>query len=101
VDWKSNFLGSRREDYGQTALIQTMNQDFYILQYHLYTLALHQYLQMRVPGYRYDSDFGGVIYIFIRGVDPDQGSDFGICKDRPTPDIIRALGRALIPNFST
>ena len=101
VDWKSNFLGSRREDYGQTALIQTMNEDFYILQYHLYTLALHQYLQMRVPGYRYDSDFGGVIYIFIRGVDPDQGSDFGICKDRPTPDIIKALGNALIPNFST
>lgn len=100
VDWKSNFLGSRREDYGQTALIQTMNEDFYILQYHLYTLALHQYLQMRVPGYRYDSDFGGVIYIFIRGVDSDQGSDFGIYKDLPTPDIIRALGSTLIPNFS-
>ena len=100
VDWKSNFLGSRLEDYDQAALFRTMNEDFYILQYHLYTLALHQYLQIRVPGYRYERDFGGVIYIFIRGVDPDQGSDFGIYKDLPTPEIIRALGSTLIPNFS-
>ncbi len=100
VDWKSNFLGLRREDYNQAALVQTMNEDFYILQYHLYTLAMNQYLQMRVPGYRYERDFGGVIYIFIRGVEPDQGSDFGIYKDLPTPDIIRALGSTLISNFS-
>jgi exodeoxyribonuclease V beta subunit len=99
IDWKSNFLGSRLEDYDQAALFQTMNEDFYILQYHLYTLALHQYLQMRVPGYRYERDFGGVFYVFIRGVDPDQGSDFGIYKDLPTPEIIRALGSTLIPNF--
>ena len=100
VDWKSNYLGSRLEDYNQAALVQTMNADFYILQYHLYTLALHQYLKMRVPGYRYERDFGGVIYIFIRGVDPDRGSDFGIYKDLPNPEIVRALGSTLIPNFS-
>ncbi|MBL7179404.1 MAG: exodeoxyribonuclease V subunit beta [Desulfobacterales bacterium] len=97
VDWKSNFLGSRLENYDRAALNQTMHNDYYILQYHLYTLALHRYLQSRVPGYRYETDFGGVFYIFIRGVDPDFGPDFGIYKDLPAADTIAALGRALIP----
>jgi len=99
LDWKSNFLGSRLEDYNQSALNQTMNNDYYILQYHLYVLALHQYLLKRVPGYRYETDFGGVFYFFIRGVDPVQGPDFGIYKDLPSPDIVNALGKALIPGF--
>jgi len=99
LDWKSNFLGSRLEDYSQTALNQTMNNDYYILQYHLYVLALHQYLLKRVPGYQYETDFGGVFYFFIRGVDPVQGPNFGIYKDLPSPDMINALGKALIPGF--
>ena len=99
LDWKSNFLGSRLEDYNQTALNQTMNNEYYILQYHLYVLALHQYLLKRVPDYRYETDFGGVFYFFVRGVDPVQGPDFGIYKDLPSPDIVNALGKALIPGF--
>jgi len=99
VDWKSNFLGSRAQDYDQAALARTMNDDYYILQYHLYTLALHQFLKMRVPGYRYETDFGGVFYMFIRGVDPDQDPDLGVYKDLPTPEMVHALGNALIPGF--
>ena len=74
-----------------------MKNDYYILQYHLYTLALHQYLRQQLPDYRYEKDFGGVFYIFIRGVDPDLGPEFGIYKDLPNPKLIDALAQALFP----
>jgi exodeoxyribonuclease V beta subunit len=97
VDWKSNLLGTRVEDYSKDVLNTVMSNDFYILQYHLYTLALYRYLWVRLPGFDYEKDFGGVFYIFIRGVDPDHGPEFGIYKDYPNPDLIHELARALIP----
>lgn len=97
VDWKSNFLGTGVEDYSKDALNKVMSNDFYILQYHLYTLALCQYLSIRLAEFSYEKDFGGVFYIFIRGVDPDRGPQFGVYKDFPSPDLINILSRALIP----
>ena len=96
VDWKSNFLGSRVEDYGEKALLREMKENFYILQYHIYTLALHQYLKNRIRDYDYDKHFGGVFYIFLRGVDPERGAEFGIYRDLPGKELIAALGRGLI-----
>jgi len=91
IDWKSNYLGSRVEDYNQQALMEMMKSHYYILQYHLYTVALNQYLKVRFKGYKYDEHFGGVYYIFLRGVDPAIGSDYGIFRARPSKDIIEAL----------
>ena len=91
VDWKSNFLGSRLEDYGQEALTAAMKDEFYIIQYHIYTVALDQYLQLRLPGYHYETHFGGVYYIFLRGVDPERGTEFGIYRDRPSGEFIDEL----------
>jgi len=91
VDWKSNFLGSRLEDYGQEALTVAMKDEFYIIQYHIYTVALDQYLQLRLPGYHYETHFGGVYYIFLRGVDPERGTEFGIYRDRPSGEFIDEL----------
>jgi len=99
VDWKSNDLGSDIEKYQTAFLAKTMDQAYYILQYHLYILALHQYLQLRVPGYSYQNNFGGVFYIFLRGVDHRKGRQYGIFHDLPSQDIIVALGHALIPGF--
>ena len=96
VDWKSNDLGHRREYYGPEALNRAMSDEYYVLQYHLYTLALHRYLQTRIPGYDYDSHFGGVFYIFLRGVDPLWGPGFGIFRDRPKRATVEALERHLI-----
>ena len=76
------------------------NEDFYILQYHLYVLALSQYLRMRHPDFIYASDFGGVFYLFVRGIDSHLGPEYGVYFDLPKPSIINALGKALIPNFS-
>jgi exodeoxyribonuclease V beta subunit len=70
------------------------------LQYHIYTLALHQYLRQRVPGYDYDRDFGGVSYVFLRGVSCAAGPAYGLFVDRPAPRLVHALGKALIPGYA-
>jgi exodeoxyribonuclease V beta subunit len=96
VDWKSNLLGDRPENYRAEALAVVMAERFYVLQYHLYTVALDQYLRLRLPGYDYDRHFGGVFYIFLRGVDPDLGPKYGIFRDRPSGQLVEALRETLI-----
>jgi exodeoxyribonuclease V beta subunit len=96
VDWKSNYLGNSVEDYGKNVLNNVMSKNFYILQYHLYVIALHQYLQLRIPEFSYERHIGGVYYIFIRGVDPDKGPEFGIYKDIPDKTLVDALLKELI-----
>ncbi len=96
VDWKSNWLGDRVTDYGPGALQRTMETELYVLQYHIYTLALHQYLTARLPGYRYADHFGGVYYLFLRGIDPVTGPDYGIFRDRPSEQFVDALQESMI-----
>jgi exodeoxyribonuclease V beta subunit len=62
----------------------------------LYVLALHQYLKKRLPDYRYRDHFGGVFYIFLRGVDPQTGEAFGIYRDFPAEELVEALSQNLI-----
>ena len=69
VDWKSNYLGPTIDSYRRDALGVAMHEHFYVLQYHLYVLALCQYLRQRNAAFQFETDFGGVLYIFIRGTD--------------------------------
>jgi exodeoxyribonuclease V beta subunit len=96
VDWKSNYLGDRAEDYNQEAMASVMKREYYILQYTIYTLALDQYLRVRMPGYSYEKHFGGVYYIFLRGVNPDWGPEFGIYRDLPSPELVEGLREGLM-----
>jgi exodeoxyribonuclease V beta subunit len=89
-------LGAQIENYGKKVLENTMKDDFYILQYYLYTLAFHLYLRSRVADYRYETHFGGVFYVFIRGVDCNRGTDYGIYADLPSPRLIEALEESLV-----
>jgi len=98
VDWKSNFLGACIEDYGTEALAEVMREELYLLQYHIYVVALHQYLRTRIPDYDYKTHFGGVFYIFLRGVTPGTGSHAGIYWDRPAKKAIEFLSKNLIAN---
>jgi exodeoxyribonuclease V beta subunit len=98
IDWKSNRLGAAREDYRPDRLGSAMAAHRYDLQYHLYALALHRYLRRSLPGYDYARDFGGVGYVFLRGVNRAWGADAGIFRDRPSPELVHALGAALIPD---
>jgi exodeoxyribonuclease V beta subunit len=96
VDWKSNFLGASVEDYALENLTRAMEENLYTLQYTFYTLALNQYLRVRVQGYDYDRHFGGVYYVFLRGVDPGRGPGFGVYRDKPRRELIEALSKELI-----
>lgn len=91
VDWKSNHLGDHVEDYSQDALSHVMVRDGYVLQYHLYCVALHRYLGQRLEGYDYDEHFGGVFYVFLRGVDPGRGMACGVFRARPGREVIGTL----------
>jgi exodeoxyribonuclease V beta subunit len=96
ADWKTNFLGPSVEDYGKKSLDAAMSKGFYVLQYLIYTVALHQYLRLRLPGYAYEKHFGGVYYLFVRGMDPDKGTEFGVFKDKPSAALIDELCEKLI-----
>ena len=96
VDWKSNHLGYRVEAYGGEALKLAMDQKLYSLQYLLYTVALNRYLSLRVRGYQYITHFGGVMYLFLRGMDRERGEQFGVFRDTPPADLINELTNCLI-----
>ena len=94
VDWKSNWLGNRMEDYSPKAVREEMLRRHYFIQYHLYTVALHKYLALRVPGYDYERHFGGGIYLFLRGLDrahPERGA----YRDRPSRSAVEQLSALL------
>ncbi|MEQ8036144.1 exodeoxyribonuclease V subunit beta [Xanthomonas sp. WHRI 6106] len=71
LDYKSNRLPS----YDADALARAMAHSEYELQALIYTVALHRWLRFRLGdaadggGYDYARDFGGVRYLFCRGLD--------------------------------
>jgi exodeoxyribonuclease V beta subunit len=93
VDYKSNFLGKRFFDYTGDRLTHAMAHHHYFLQYHIYTTALHRFLAWRQPGYDYKTHFGGVYYLFIRGMSPETGPDCGVFRDRPALELIEGLSK--------
>ncbi|WP_177926275.1 PD-(D/E)XK nuclease family protein, partial [Klebsiella grimontii] len=90
LDYKSNWLGENREAYTQEAMRQAMRSHRYDLQYQLYSLALHRYLRHRIADYDYERHFGGVIYLFLRGMDGQDGGQ-GIFTTRPALPLIDGL----------
>jgi len=96
VDWKSNHLGHSAEDYSVEALESRMVADDYFLQYHLYAMALNRLLAQKIEGYRYARNFGGVFYIFLRGITADPAAPSGVFFDKPDGSLISALDRLMI-----
>lgn len=90
LDYKSNWLGESSEAYTQDAMASAMQLHRYDLQYQLYTLALHRYLRHRIADYRYEAHFGGVIYVFLRGVDASDPRS-GIFSTRPDAALIEKM----------
>jgi len=95
VDYKSNRLGEQPQDYQSAKLIAAMGGDHYFLQYHLYVVALHRYLEARVPEYDYERHFGGVYYLFLRGMAPQYAYHNGVFCDRPSRTLTEHLSAVL------
>ena len=95
LDWKSNHLGYEPDAYAAEPISDAMAEHGYHLQYLLYTVALDRFLRRRVPDYRYETHFGGVLYLFVRGVRPDwnntDGTTAGVHFHHPDPGAIRKL----------
>lgn len=89
LDWKSNDLGPTPQHYDTQHLWQAMCDHHYVLQYHLYAVALHRFLKSRIRDYDYDQHFGGIYYAFLRGIDGSSPS--GWYFDRPSKSFIHQL----------
>lgn len=90
LDYKSNWLGDSHDAYTPQAMQQAMIDHRYDLQYQLYTLALHRYLQHRLADYDYEQHFGGVFYLFLRGMD-GSSPDNGVFHTRPPLGFVSQL----------
>jgi exodeoxyribonuclease V beta subunit len=95
VDWKSNFLGAAVNAYRRDRLAVAMASHHYVLQYHLYVAMLDRYLRGRRPQYDYDRHFGGVLYVFLRGIVPGGDGETGVFFDRPPARRIAALSQLI------
>lgn len=77
LDYKSNKLGYDSSFYSETYLRKAMIDNKYDVQLIIYSLALHRWLKLIFPEYRYETHFGGMFYWFVRGYEnPTKGLFF-------------------------
>ena len=86
VDWKSNYLGPRYADYGRQALWRCAAGQHYVLQIHLYLVALRRYLGLHGAG---GSAAVSGSLLFLRGVLP--GTSRGVLEITPPEPMLDEL----------
>jgi exodeoxyribonuclease V beta subunit len=95
ADYKSNWLGGERSHYDEQGMAQAMAQGDYHLQYLLYVVAMHRLLRHRLADYDYERHWGGVFYLFLRGMHPDpsagKGMQDGVYVARPPKALIECI----------
>ncbi|HFC9430404.1 exodeoxyribonuclease V subunit beta [Vibrio cholerae] len=89
LDWKSNHLGDEPAAYHPQRLGSAMADHRYDLQYQIYALALHRFLRSRLAHYNYEQHFGGVFYLFLRGM--DVRTDQGVFHTKPSLALLDEL----------
>jgi exodeoxyribonuclease V beta subunit len=95
VDYKTSHLGDERTAYHAEAMRDSLAESHYYLQYHVYALALHRHLGRVVPGYDYERHFGGVYYLYLKGMHPEDAAPHGVFFERPPLSRMNALSDAL------
>lgn len=93
ADYKTNHLGNRAEAYTGSRLDAAIIEHRYDLQYLLYTVALHRHLGRCLSGYDYATHFGGIRYLFLRGMDGTPGQ--GVFAAHPAAGLIGRLDALL------
>jgi len=92
MDYKSNQLPA----FDTHTLAHTMAASEYDLQALLYTLAVHRWMQLRMGArYDYERDFGGVRYVFCRGLSTAEPGR-GICTPQFSLDLVQSLEALLV-----
>jgi exodeoxyribonuclease V beta subunit len=99
IDWKSNHLGHTPADYGPGPLAAAMAREGYHLQHLLYSVALLRWLRRVQAEFDPAQHFGGVRYLFVRGVRPlwrnADGSPCGVFAHRPSDAVLAELSALL------
>jgi len=86
MDYKSNAL----TDYKEDSLLEAMREHNYGLQYWIYSVVLHCYLKKRLENYQFSEHFGGVRYLFVRGMQKDTPMS-GVFSALPDEQILEEL----------
>ena len=76
LDWKSNFI---EEGYSWDAIEKNIHDMGYDLQMNIYATALLRWLKNLIPDFNYERHFGGIYYLYLRGMDrnnPQSGIYF-------------------------
>ncbi|MGV8961629.1 MAG: UvrD-helicase domain-containing protein [Stenotrophomonas sp.] len=90
LDYKSN----RLPGYGAARLEAAMRHSEYDLQALIYTVALHRWLRFRLgEAYDYARDFGGIRYLFCRGLSAGDASAPGVYAHCYSPELVDGLDR--------
>ena len=88
MDYKSNYL----DDYSSDSMIQAMRAHNYGLQAWIYSVVLTNFLQETIVDYRFDRHFGGVLYLFVRGMKSDKSCS-GVFSFLPNAEKLEQLSR--------
>lgn len=94
ADYKSNYLGPDESFYRSDAVRDNVfdPHNRYDVQYLFYTLALHRFLKSRLGGaYSYERNFGGVLYLYLRGLGAGGAKDNGVFFTKPDFRIVQEL----------
>jgi exodeoxyribonuclease V beta subunit len=89
ADWKSNYLGSCYNQYRQEDLWNCAADQHYLLQVHLYLVALRRYLKERAPQATAASGY----LVFLRGISPKQ--EDGVLEISPPDGLLEDLDELL------
>jgi exodeoxyribonuclease V beta subunit len=95
ADYKTNFLGPHYSDYTMERLEAAMFEHDYLLQAGLYSVAIGRLLEQRLPDFNLERDFGGCVYLYLRGFPGDGPPETGVWHYRPEPEFVKALSDAL------
>ena len=93
LDWKSNSLGVGLDNYTKDRLEEAMTENNYHLQYIVYTVAVKRFLENRIEDFDYDKHFGGVYYLFLRGMRANTNN--GVFFNKPTKELIERMEKLI------
>lgn len=91
ADYKSNSLPA----YDAATIAEAVQREHYLLQAQLYTAAAHRYLKQRVHDYDPMTQWGGALFVFLRGMGGPERAGSSVFFDRASPELRNAVDRWL------
>lgn len=91
IDYKSNYLGNSFSCYSQENILKSIFESRYDVQILFYSLALYRFLKNTLHNFSYEKDFGGVMYLYLRGMNSFDTVSSGQFFVKPSEKIIERL----------